>query len=117
MLNCILCDYLGNVNSPVQISPLVEGTSETLAGVGIAILYCGLPPGYCGHFLAGYFCVSVNEVRLTSYSGSIKIYILSNICVLICIVDSCISRHLPDAGGQWDLDSVDLLAVMVLKSS
>ena len=117
MLNCILCDYLGNVNSPVQISPLVEGTHVTLAGVGIAFVYCGLPPGYCGRFLAGYFCVSVDEVRLTSYSCTVKIYILSYVCVLICIVDSGISRHLPDGAGHWDLDSVDLLAETVLKSS
>ena len=38
MLNCILCDYLGNVNSSVRISPRVECLPVTLAGVGMSKL-------------------------------------------------------------------------------
>ena len=63
---------------------------------------------------AGYFCVAVDEVRLTGYSCQINIYVLSYVCVLIFIVDPCILQHLP-GGGQCDLDSGRTLAVTVLK--
>ena len=66
-------------------------------------------------FTARYFCVSRRGSSHTSYSCPIKIYILSDVCVLIFIVNSCIPRHLPGGGGHCDLDIVDLLAVTVLK--
>ena len=66
-------------------------------------------------FSAWYFCASVDEVSLTSYSCPINIYIRSDVCVLFLIVNSCVPRHLPSGGGHCGLDSVDLLAVTVLK--
>ena len=41
---------------------------------------------------------------------------LSDVYVLIFIINSCIPRRLPGGGGHCDLDSVDVLAVTVLRA-
>ena len=64
---------------------------------------------------AGYFCVAVDEVRLTGYSCQINIYVLSyGVCNFHSTYIPVSTRHLP-GGGQCDLDSGGTLAVTVLK--